>query len=205
MTCLSTGGRKIRSAASKGCSRARPLRRQRKPFDEQVALIRTAAEKPPYMYSTGAVFVTASGGRAQFTPHVMIYWPYCSLNDLGVAKSTRHPTQHAAMRKELQRLVSRARDKLRRGDQLGPARTAPDVRRCAGQTGGVVDKRAPPLELSSVPSPARRSWHPGISSTNCTAMAANLQADRSDIDHGMAHGERIGALVVRYAQRDGAN
>lgn len=38
-----------------------------------------------YMYSTDAVSVTASGTRAQFTPHVMIYWPYCSLKDLGVA------------------------------------------------------------------------------------------------------------------------
>lgn len=37
-----------------------------------------------YMYSTDAVFVTAEGDRAPFTPHVMIYWPYCSWKDLGV-------------------------------------------------------------------------------------------------------------------------
>lgn len=38
-----------------------------------------------YMYSVDAVFVTPSGERIAFTPHVMIYWPGCDVKQLGMA------------------------------------------------------------------------------------------------------------------------
>jgi hypothetical protein len=40
-----------------------------------------------YMYSVDAYFITDAGQRVAFTPHVMIYWPNCSVRDLGVARS----------------------------------------------------------------------------------------------------------------------
>ena len=36
-----------------------------------------------YMYSTDAWFTLANGERAPFTPHIMIYWPYCTMEQLG--------------------------------------------------------------------------------------------------------------------------
>jgi hypothetical protein len=38
-----------------------------------------------YMYSVDAFFATASGERAPFTPHVMVYWPNCTLDLLGMS------------------------------------------------------------------------------------------------------------------------
>jgi hypothetical protein len=37
-----------------------------------------------YMYSVDAVFVTATGERIAFTPHVMVYWPGCDVKQLGM-------------------------------------------------------------------------------------------------------------------------
>jgi len=40
-----------------------------------------------YMYSGDAFFVTSTGQKVDFTPHVMVYWPNCSTKLLGMSKS----------------------------------------------------------------------------------------------------------------------
>jgi hypothetical protein len=42
-----------------------------------------------YMYSIDAVFVTATGERIAFTPHVMVYWPGCDVKQLGMSARTQ--------------------------------------------------------------------------------------------------------------------
>lgn len=39
-----------------------------------------------YMYSTDVVFPGPNGQNIQFTPHIMIYWPNCKLEDLGMSE-----------------------------------------------------------------------------------------------------------------------
>jgi hypothetical protein len=38
-----------------------------------------------YMYSVDGVFVTPTGDRIPFTPHVMVYWPGCNVKQLGMS------------------------------------------------------------------------------------------------------------------------
>ena len=40
-----------------------------------------------YMYSGDAFFTTSTGQRIDFTPHVMVYWPNCTTQMLGMSKS----------------------------------------------------------------------------------------------------------------------
>jgi hypothetical protein len=40
-----------------------------------------------YMYSGDAFFTTSTGQRVEFTPHVMVYWPNCTTQLLGMSKS----------------------------------------------------------------------------------------------------------------------
>jgi hypothetical protein len=40
-----------------------------------------------YMYSVDAVFTTDDGRKVGFTPHVMVYWPGCTVNLLGMSKT----------------------------------------------------------------------------------------------------------------------
>ena len=40
-----------------------------------------------YMYSGDAFFMTNTGQKIDFTPHVMVYWPNCSTKLLGMSKS----------------------------------------------------------------------------------------------------------------------
>ena len=40
-----------------------------------------------YMYSGDAFFTTSTGQKIDFTPHVMVYWPNCTTQMLGMSKS----------------------------------------------------------------------------------------------------------------------
>jgi hypothetical protein len=50
-----------------------------------------------YMYSTDGIFTNAQGERFVFTPHVMIYWPYCDAKDLGVTERADVGKTHLAL------------------------------------------------------------------------------------------------------------
>ncbi|MGH7467277.1 MAG: hypothetical protein ACRENP_04755 [Longimicrobiales bacterium] len=50
-----------------------------------------------YMYSVDGFFLTDAGDRIAFTPHVMIYWPNCSVKDLGVSKTEDVPSTHLSL------------------------------------------------------------------------------------------------------------
>ena len=50
-----------------------------------------------YMYSTDAVFLTSTGERVPFTPHVMIYWPYCTLKEIGVNEPAQMRETHLSL------------------------------------------------------------------------------------------------------------
>lgn len=42
-----------------------------------------------YMYSVDGVFVTPTGDRIPFTPHVMVYWPGCNVKQLGMSAASQ--------------------------------------------------------------------------------------------------------------------
>ena len=42
-----------------------------------------------YMYSVDGVFVTPTGQRIPFSPHVMVYWPDCSVKQLGMTAASQ--------------------------------------------------------------------------------------------------------------------
>jgi len=50
-----------------------------------------------YMYSTDVVFTDAQGQRVPFTPHIMIYWPYCNAKELGVQRTEDVRNTHLAL------------------------------------------------------------------------------------------------------------
>jgi hypothetical protein len=50
-----------------------------------------------YMYSTAAYFVTDAGDRAAFTPHVMVNWPGCRPEDLGVGSTADFRAVHVSL------------------------------------------------------------------------------------------------------------
>jgi hypothetical protein len=50
-----------------------------------------------YMYSIDAFFVTDSGTKVDFTPHVMVFWPYCDARALGVEKPEQLRETHMSL------------------------------------------------------------------------------------------------------------
>jgi len=49
------------------------------------------------MHSTDGVFTNARGERFAFTPHIMIYWPYCDAKDLGVQHNADVRSTHLTL------------------------------------------------------------------------------------------------------------